>query len=43
MLYEVITQSIQTNADLVQNFHNAWFDTLKAQVEDFDTARNNFV
>lgn len=31
-------QSIQTNADLVQNFHNAWFDTLKAQVEDFDTA-----
>jgi hypothetical protein len=31
-------QSIQTEADLVQNFHNAWFDTLKAQVEDFDTA-----
>ena len=31
-------QSIQTNADLVQNFHNAWFATLKAQVEDFDTA-----
>ena len=31
-------QSIQTNADLVQNFHNAWFDTLKAQVEDFGTA-----
>lgn len=31
-------QSIQTDADLVQNFHNAWFDTLKAQVEDFDTA-----
>lgn len=31
-------QSIQTSADLVQNFHNAWFDTLKAQVEDFDTA-----
>ncbi|MCA9946168.1 MAG: ABC transporter substrate-binding protein, partial [Anaerolineales bacterium] len=31
-------QSIQTNADLVQNFHNAWFDTLKSQVEDFDTA-----
>jgi hypothetical protein len=31
-------QSIQNNADLVQNFHNAWFDTLKAQVEDFDTA-----
>ena len=22
----------------MQNFHNAWFATLKAQVEDFDTA-----
>lgn len=31
-------QSINNNADLVQDFHNAWFDTLKAQVEDFDTA-----
>ncbi|VAW38636.1 hypothetical protein MNBD_CHLOROFLEXI01-3736 [hydrothermal vent metagenome] len=31
-------QSIQNNADLVQNFHNAWFSTLKSQVEDFDTA-----
>ncbi len=31
-------QSISNKADLVQNFHNAWFDTLKAQVEDFDTA-----
>jgi ABC-type amino acid transport substrate-binding protein len=31
-------QSIQTEADLVQNFHNAWFDTLKNQVENFDTA-----
>ena len=31
-------QSINSNADLVQNFHNAWFDTLKAQVENFDTA-----
>lgn len=31
-------QSIQTKADLVQNFHNAWFDTLKSQVEGFDTA-----
>lgn len=31
-------QSIQTKADLVQNFHNAWFQTLKAQTEDFDTA-----
>lgn len=31
-------QSINNNPDLVQDFHNAWFDTLKAQVEDFDTA-----
>ncbi|RMG97556.1 MAG: hypothetical protein D6706_08340 [Chloroflexi bacterium] len=31
-------QSINNKPDLVQNFHNAWFDTLKAQVEDFDTA-----
>ncbi len=31
-------QAIDSNADLVQNFHNAWFDTLKAQVEQFDTA-----
>ena len=31
-------QSIENEADLVQNFHNAWFDSLKAQVEDFDTA-----
>lgn len=31
-------QSLNTNAELVQNFHNAWFSTLKAQVEDFDTA-----
>mgnify|MGYP001212191283 CR=1 FL=1 len=30
--------SIQNHPDLVQNFHNAWFATLKAQVEDFDTA-----
>lgn len=30
--------SIQNEADLVQNFHNAWFDTLKAQTADFDTA-----
>ena len=30
--------SIQNEADLVQNFHNAWFDTLKAQTGDFDTA-----
>ncbi len=31
-------QSINNKADLVQNFHNAWFDTLKDQVETFDTA-----
>jgi ABC-type amino acid transport substrate-binding protein len=31
-------QSIANRADLVQEFHNAWFDTLKAQVEAFDTA-----
>ncbi|MCP4420393.1 MAG: ABC transporter substrate-binding protein [Chloroflexi bacterium] len=31
-------QSIQNDADLVQNFHNAWFGTLKNQVEDFDGA-----
>ncbi len=31
-------QSIAAKADLVQSFHDAWFDTLKAQVEDFDTA-----
>ncbi len=31
-------QSIANEADLVQGFHDAWFDTLKAQVENFDTA-----
>ncbi|MEM7116672.1 MAG: ABC transporter substrate-binding protein [Chloroflexota bacterium] len=31
-------QSIQTEAELVQNFHNAWFATLKAQTENFDGA-----
>lgn len=31
-------QSINNEADLVQNFHNAWFATLKAQVENFATA-----
>jgi hypothetical protein len=31
-------QSIADQADLVQNFHDAWFDTLKDQVEDFDGA-----
>jgi ABC-type nitrate/sulfonate/bicarbonate transport system substrate-binding protein len=31
-------QSISARPDQVQAFHDAWFDTLKAQVEDFDTA-----
>ena len=31
-------QSIAQKADLVQSFHDAWFDTLKDQVEDFDAA-----
>jgi hypothetical protein len=31
-------QSASSEADLVQDFHNAWFDTLKTQVEDFDSA-----
>jgi hypothetical protein len=31
-------QSIDQDPDLVQSFHDAWFDTLKAQVEDFPTA-----
>ena len=31
-------QSITDNPDLVQNFHDAWFATLKDQVEDFDQA-----
>lgn len=31
-------QSIEDKPDLVQNFHNAWFDTLKDQVEGFGLA-----
>ncbi|MEN8242382.1 MAG: ABC transporter substrate-binding protein [Chloroflexota bacterium] len=31
-------QSIAEKADLVQSFHDAWFDTLKNQVENFDQA-----
>lgn len=31
-------QSIANKADLVQSFHDAWFDTLKAQVENLETA-----
>ncbi len=31
-------QSIQGRADLVQGFHDAWFETLKAQEENFATA-----
>ncbi|MCP4359235.1 MAG: ABC transporter substrate-binding protein, partial [Chloroflexi bacterium] len=30
--------SINDEANLVQSFHDAWFDTLKDQVQDFDTA-----
>ena len=31
-------QSIAGRPDMVQQFHDAWFDTLKAQVENFSTA-----
>lgn len=31
-------QSITEHADLVQNFHDAWFATLKDQFEDLDSA-----
>ncbi len=31
-------QSITTQADLVQKFHDAWFDTLKVQEDNFDSA-----
>ena len=31
-------QSITKRADAVQKFHDAWFDTLKAQVENYDAA-----
>ncbi len=31
-------QSINNKADLVQSFHDAWFDTLKFQLENFDQA-----
>jgi ABC-type nitrate/sulfonate/bicarbonate transport system substrate-binding protein len=31
-------QSIANEPDLVQRFHDAWFEALKAQVENFDTA-----
>jgi ABC-type amino acid transport substrate-binding protein len=31
-------QSVANEADLVQKFHDAWFDTLKAQVENLDAA-----
>lgn len=33
--------TISNDANLVQNFHNAWFATLKDQVEDFNTAANH--
>ena len=31
-------QSIDQRADMVQRFHDAWFDTLKQQLENFDGA-----
>lgn len=31
-------QSMSGKADLVQAFHDAWFETLKNQIEDFDRA-----
>jgi hypothetical protein len=31
-------QTIEQDPDLVQNFHNAWFDSLKAQTDGFDAA-----
>jgi ABC-type nitrate/sulfonate/bicarbonate transport system substrate-binding protein len=31
-------QAINNEPDLVQRFHDAWFEALKAQVENFDTA-----
>ncbi len=31
-------QSIKARPDIVQAFHDAWFDTLKSQEEDFNTA-----
>jgi ABC-type nitrate/sulfonate/bicarbonate transport system substrate-binding protein len=34
-------QSIENKANIVQAFHDAWFDTLKAQVEDFETAASH--
>ncbi len=33
-------QSIDNRADVVQQFHNAWFDTLKVQFEDLPQAAN---
>ena len=32
------TQAVEQRPDVVQAFHNAWFQTLKAQTEDFTTA-----
>ena len=34
-------QSINSKPDLVQSFHNAWFGTLKDQLDNFDTAASN--
>jgi ABC-type nitrate/sulfonate/bicarbonate transport system substrate-binding protein len=34
-------QSIDNRPDVVQQFHDAWFDTLKAQFEDLETAASH--
>jgi ABC-type nitrate/sulfonate/bicarbonate transport system substrate-binding protein len=34
-------QSIDAKPDLVQSFHDAWFETLKNQIDEFDTAAND--
>lgn len=41
VIIDVVTTSptaIQNKPELVQQFHDAWFETLKLQFEDFDTA-----
>ncbi len=34
-------QSVNGKTELVQNFHNAWFDSLKDQFDDFDVAASD--
>ncbi len=41
VIIDVITTSpvsIKNKPELVQNFHNAWFDAMKLQVDDYDSA-----